>query len=59
MKLPLSEFIELLCEKLDKITSHSFIAKSQSNYLKHLKETISPDEAIVLGNFAGKFCTLL
>ena len=53
MKLPLSEFIELLCEKLDKITSHSLIAKS--SYLKHLKETISPEEAIVLENFAENY----
>ena len=55
IKFPLSEFIELLCEKLDKITSHSFIAKSQSSYLKHLKEKISPDEAIVLGDFAENY----
>ena len=55
MKLPLNDFIELLCEKLDKITSHSFIAKSQLHYLKHLKETIGPHEAIVLGDFAENF----
>ena len=55
MKLPLNEFIELLCEKLDKITPHSFIAKSQSKYLKNLKETLSLDEAIVLGDFAENY----
>ncbi|XP_065684929.1 uncharacterized protein LOC136097009 [Hydra vulgaris] len=55
IKLPLNEFIELLCEKLDNITSHSFIAKSQSSYLKHLKETISIDEAIVLADFAENY----
>ena len=31
--LPADEFIEELCEKLDKITSHSYIAKSQLKYL--------------------------
>ena len=55
IKLPLNEFIGFLCEKLDNITSHSFIAKSQSSYLKHLKETISIDEAIVLADFAVNY----
>ena len=48
--LPLNVFIDILTEKLDKITTHSFIAISQSSYLKHLKETIGPDEVIVLGD---------
>ncbi|XP_047129865.1 uncharacterized protein LOC124809907 [Hydra vulgaris] len=55
INLPLNEFIDLLCEKLDKITCHSFIAKSQSSYLKHLKETLSIDEAIVLVDFAENY----
>ena len=38
MKLSLNEFIELLCEKLNKIISHSFVAKLQANYLKYLKQ---------------------
>ena len=38
MKLSLSEFIQLLCEKIDKITSHSFIVRSQSSYLVDIKE---------------------
>ena len=36
--LPLDEFIEQLCEQLDEITSHSFIARSQSQYLNKLTE---------------------
>ena len=36
MKLSLSKFIGLLCEKTDKITPHSFFARSQSRYLAHL-----------------------
>ena len=32
-----SEFIELLVSKLDKITTHSYIAKSQASYF--LKKT--------------------
>ena len=48
MKLSATEFIDLLIQKLDKITVHSFIAQAQSVYLNNLKETIGPDEAIVL-----------
>ena len=55
MKLSLNKFTELLCEKLEKITSHSFTAKSQANYHKHLKEILSPDETIVLGDFAENY----
>ena len=55
IKLPINEFIELLLEKLDNITTHSFIAKAQSSYLKHLKETLKSDEAIVLGDFAENY----
>ena len=38
--LPLDEFIEQLCEQLDEITSHSLIARSQSQYLNKLKEKL-------------------
>ena len=34
---------------------HSFIAKLQAIYLKHPKEIVSPDEAIVLGDFAENY----
>ena len=36
--VPADEFIEQLCEMLDKITSHSYIAKSQAKYLADLKD---------------------
>ena len=55
MKLPVYEFIELLIEKLSKITVHSFIARAQSDYLKILKETLGPSEVIMLGDFAENY----
>ena len=48
----LDEFIERLCEQLDEITSHSFIARSQSQYLNKLKENLKCDEVIILEDFA-------
>ena len=50
--LPLDEFIEQLFEQLDEITSHSFIARSQSQYLNKLKENLKCDEVIILEDFA-------
>ena len=48
MNLPIDDFIENLCRKFKKITGHSFIAESQSSYIKQLKETIGQNEAIVI-----------
>ena len=53
--LPLDEFIEQLSVQLDEITSHSFIARSQSQYLNKLKENLKCGEAIILGDFAENF----
>ena len=49
------EFLAVLCKKLDAITSHSFIAKSQASYLKNLKNEVEKDEVIVLGDFAENY----
>ena len=53
--LSLNEFILLLVEKLNELTSHSFIAKAQSKYLKHCKENLKDDEAVVLLDFAENY----
>ena len=53
--LPLDEFIEQLCDQLDEITSYTFIARSQSQYLNKLKENLKCGEVIVLVDFAENF----
>ena len=50
-----SEFIELLVSKLDKITTHSYIAKSQASFLKKTKNELGEKEVIVLGDFAENY----
>ena len=35
---PVMDFIELLINKIDILTTHSYIAKSQAGYLKKLKK---------------------
>lgn len=51
----IDEFIETLCSKLDDITAHSYIARSQAKYLKDLKESLNNEEVIVLGDFAENY----
>ena len=38
MQLSLTEYLDVVCNKFDILSQHHFIAKSQSNYLKSLKE---------------------
>ena len=49
------EFIEKVCEKLDMITSHSYIVKSQAEYLKKIKSKMSQKEVTILFDFAENF----
>ena len=59
MILPQNEFINLLVEKLENITTHSFIARCRASYLKQLKNMIGADEVIVLGDFAENYSFLV
>ena len=55
LTLPIDEFIETAASQLDKLTSHSFIAKTQAQYLKKRKESLKADNAIILGDFSENF----
>ena len=50
--LSANDFLSFVCEKLDSVTAHSFIAKNRSKYLKKLKEELSQNEVMVLVDFA-------
>ena len=54
-QLPVHEFIDLIVEKLVKLTPHSFIAKEQSNYLKARKENLDKDSVLVLLDFSENY----
>ena len=55
----LNEFIELLATKINNLTTHSFIAKSQSQYLKNQKENLSRDTCIVMLDFAENYAFMV
>ena len=46
-----NKFIKFAAFQSDKLTSHSFITKSQAQYLKNRKESIHFDTAIILVDF--------
>ncbi|XP_072043498.1 uncharacterized protein [Amphiura filiformis] len=51
-----SDFIASLCTMADKATTHQFIVKSQSAYLRQLKENLpAATEVIVLMDFAENY----
>lgn len=52
---PVPEFVSTLIDNLEKLTSHSYIAKSQSSYLRQLKDNIAENTAILLLDFAENY----
>lgn len=59
LQLPLEEFLDLFCEKIDSLRQHHFVAKSQSAYLRSRKEALQEDTAIVLLDFAENYSFLI
>ena len=55
LSLNVPDFIDLVVEKIDKLTSHSFIAKEQSKYLKQRKQNMRNHECVVLADFAENY----
>ena len=53
--MPLKEFKEFKCEKINSLTKHSFICKTQSQYVKSLKENMEEHQCFILGDFAENF----
>ena len=53
---PVQEFVSVAVNNLEKLTTHSYIAKSQSSNLRHLKDNIESHTAILLFRFCRKLC---
>lgn len=45
-------YIEVLCNKMLKLKSHSYVAKKQSDFIKHKKENLVDGEVLVNFDFA-------
>ena len=49
------EFIQITTDALDGLRQHHYISKAQSKFLAQLKDSIAPDEAIILLDFAENY----
>ena len=47
-----NEYIDSLADQVHKLTRHSYVAKSQSEYMNFLKDNIAKEEMIIQGDFA-------
>ncbi|XP_074096076.1 uncharacterized protein LOC141525460 [Cotesia typhae] len=52
---PTEEFVEKFCSELEILLPHSFIAKEQAQFLKTLKETLKPNEYVIICDFAENY----
>lgn len=50
-----SEYIDILCDAADSATSHHYTCKSQSQYLRQLKECLPANSVIILLDFAENY----
>lgn len=54
-QMTVEEFVTEIVSKIDKLTVHEYISKHQSRYLTELKSVLSPNECIVLLDFAENY----
>lgn len=52
---PTEEFVEEYCSEVKTLLPHSFIAKEQASFLKTLKETLKPNEFVIICDFAENY----
>jgi hypothetical protein len=53
---PLHEYLSSLSKKISSLARHHFVAKQQSQYFKHLKESLPLEsEAIIVGDFSENY----
>ena len=59
MTKPSDEFVETLCEKLEALQSHSFIATQQSKFYEECKASLKPGEVVVSADFSENYAFVL
>lgn len=53
------EFFESLVEKLEKLKTHHFVSKSQSQFFKNKKSELVDEECLVIADFAENFSFII
>lgn len=49
------EFVDDFCEKIQSLLPHSFVAKKQSAFLRHRKDSLQENEFVVICDFAENY----
>ena len=57
--LPVEEFVEIFCEKLELLRPHSFIASEQAAYYTSCKTNLQPGEFLVTVDFSENYSFIL
>ena len=57
--LPSDEFIDVLCERLEALQTHSFIAKQPSQFYDQCKQSLKPAEIVVSADFSENYSFVL
>lgn len=55
LQLPVTEFIQTICESLDCLRQHQYIAKAQAAHLRTTKENLALDSVVILMDFAENY----
>ena len=53
--MPKCDFLKKLIQEIDQLTTHYYIARNRSQYLKHLKDTLKPNQAIIILDVAENY----
>ena len=52
---PIAEFLEMLIQEIDQLTTHHYVTRNLSNYLKHLKVTLEPKQVVIILDLAENY----
>ena len=59
MVLSLHDFMDRLCDRVETLVRHDFVAKSQAQYLDTLTNNIADGEIVVIGDFSENYSFII
>ena len=59
LTMPVDEFVEILCDKLELLRPHCFIASEQARFFKECKSNLVPGEVLVTADFSENYSFVL
>ena len=57
--MPVDEFVEILCDKLELLRPHCFIASEQARFFKECKSNLVPGEVLVTADYSENYSFVL